>query len=254
VTGLYDGEHQAVRRAMLAVATPGDPCWRCGRPLGADPARIDLGHRDDGAGWAGLEHSRCNRQAGQRAGAARRRARRERSIRMVTEVALALEIAEDRAHTSIVAAGRLDEGDLVLLELARYLDGTDPTAAVLELRAERTVLVVVVDPHSHAATAIAPLEAARVAVTKPTSSDLVVAHGGFLDALAAGRVRHQGQAELTSAMRHLEQRRLGGATGPERRGAPTGVDVAPAVAAELSLWGLQNAPRPRKPFAMVEWR
>lgn len=88
-----------------------------------------------------------------------------------------------------------------------------------------------------------------MAVTKPTSSDLVVAHGGFLDALAAGRIRHQGQAELTAAVCHLEQRRLSGATAPERRGAP--VDVSPAVAAELSVWALENAPRPPKPFALV---
>jgi hypothetical protein len=158
---------------------------------------------------------------------------------MVAEVALALEISEDRQHCSVVAAGHLD-GDLVLLELARYLDGTDPVQAVLELRQQRTVTAVVVDPHSHAATCIRPLEAAGVQVTTPTSVDLVVAHGGFLDALAAGRIRHQGQAPLTSAMRHLEQRRLGGATAPERRGAL--VDVSPAVAAELAVWALLNEP------------
>jgi hypothetical protein len=236
---VYDGEHQAVRRALLAVHEPTDPCARCGRPLGPDPSRIDLGHRDDGPGWSGLEHARCNRQAGARLGNARRRACRERRIAMVAEVALALEISEDRQHCSVVAAGHLD-GDLVLLELARYLDGTDPVQAVLELRQQRTVTAVVVDPHSHAATCIRPLEAAGVQVTTPTSVDLVVAHGGFLDALAAGRIRHQGQAPLTSAMRHLEQRRLGGATAPERRGAL--VDVSPAVAAELAVWALLNEP------------
>jgi hypothetical protein len=161
-------------------------------------------------------------------------------VRMVTELALGIEISEDRQHTSIVGAGRL-EGDLVLVALLAYLDGTDPVAAVLEIRAERTVLQVVVDPHSNAATAIQPLEAAGVAVTRPTSSDLVVAHGLLLDALAAGRIRHQGQPELTAAARHLEQRRLGGSTAPERRGAP--VDVAPAVAAELAVWALETGPR-----------
>jgi hypothetical protein len=46
--------------------------------------------------------------------------------------------------------------------------------------------------------------------------------------------------ELTAAVRHLEQRRMGGATAPERRGAP--VDVAPAVAAELAAWALATSP------------
>lgn len=167
---------------------------------------------------------------------------------MVAEIALGIEVAEDRRHTSVVSAGCL-QGEMVLLDLLAYLDGTDPVEAVLEIRRLRSVLAVVVDPHSHAATCIRPLEAARVKVTQPSASDLVVAHGGFLDALAAGRVRHQGQAELTAAARHLEQRRLGGATAPERRGAP--VDVAPAVAAELALWALESASRRPRPMLVV---
>jgi hypothetical protein len=164
---------------------------------------------------------------------------------MVAECAIALEISEDRAHCSIVAAGHLPE-DLVLLELAAYLDSTDPVAAVLELREERTVLAVVVDPHSHATTTIGPLEEAGVKITRPSSVDLVTAHGNFLDLLAAGRIRHQGQAQLTAAARHLEQRRLGGSSAPERRGAL--VDVAPAVAAELACWALL---RPRIPLPAI---
>jgi hypothetical protein len=244
--GDYGGEHQAVRRAMLPYAV-GSRCWRCGQPiLPGQP--VDLGHTDDRSGYAGPEHARCNRQAGARLGNARRRQRRERMTAMVVEVALGIEISENRQHCSVVGAGRLP-GDLVLLDLLAYVDGTDPTAAVLAIGEQRTVLAVVVDPHSHAATAIGPLEAAGVTVTRPTSADLVVAHGSFLDALAAGRIRHQGQAELTTAVRHLEQRRLGGATAPDRRGAP--VDVAPAVAAELSVWGLVNAPPKRTPFALT---
>ena len=247
--GAYAGPHQAIRRALLAVYDPADPCARCGRPLGPDPSRLDLGHTDDRAGYSGLEHRRCNRSAGARLGNARRRTRRERIVAMITEVALALEIADDRRHTSVIAAGRLPDG-LVLLDLVAYLDGTDPTAVVLEHRERRSVLAVVVDAHSNAATAIRPLEAAGVEVTRPSSSDVAEAHGGFLDALAAGRVRHQGQAPLTTAMRHLAQRRLGEATAPERRGAS--VDVAPAVAAELALWGLLTAAPPIELWAA--WR
>jgi hypothetical protein len=239
VPGAYGGDHQALRRALLPVAV-GSRCWRCGLPIGPGQA-VDLGHTDDRTSWSGLEHARCNRAAGARLGNARRRQRRERMIAMVVEVALGIEISEDRQHCSIVAAGRLPT-DLVLLDLVAYLDGTDPVASVLALREQRTVVAVVVDPHSHAATAIGPLTDAGVDVTRPTSSDLVVAHGMLLDALAAGRVRHQGQAALTAAARHLSQRRLGGATAPERRGAP--VDVAPAVAAELAAWALLTTPAP----------
>jgi hypothetical protein len=236
--GAYSGPHQAIRRALLPDAY-GRPCPRCGQPMLPGQA-LDLGHTDDRAGYSGMEHALCNRRAGGQLGAARRRQQRERTTAMVNEVALALEISEDRRHTSVVAAGKLQDG-LVLLELAAYLDGTDPTDTVLTLRETREVLAVVIDPHSNAATCIRPLEAADVKVTKPTSGDLAEAHGGFLDALAAGRIRHRGQAELTAAMRALEQRRLGGASAPERRGAL--VDVAPAVAAELAVWGLLSDPK-----------
>jgi hypothetical protein len=241
VSGLYGGAHQATRRA-LAPYVPGSRCWRCGYPiLPGQP--WDLGHDDDNpAVYRGPEHARCSRAAGARKGNARRRARADRRI-IVAECAIALEISEDRSHTSIVAAGHLGD-DLVLVDLLRYLAGTDPVSAVLEIREQRTVLAVVVDPHSNAATTITPLESAGVTVTKPTSSDLVVAHGGFLDALAAGRIRHQGQPELTGAMRALEQRRLGGSTAPERRGAL--VDVGPAVASELAVWAVLTI-KPRLP-------
>jgi hypothetical protein len=209
----------------------------------------DLGHDDHNpAVYRGPEHARCSRRAGAIKGNTRRRERREEMIAMVTEVALALEISEDRQHCSIVAAGRL-QGDLVLVTLERYLDSTDPTAAVLELRTQRTVLAVVIDPHSNAATAIRPLTAAGVKVTRPSTGDVAEAHGNFLDALAAGRIRHRGQQELTAAMRHLEQRRLGGASAPERRGAL--VDVAPAIAAELACWGLQVAASRPRPMLVV---
>jgi hypothetical protein len=236
--GAYSGPHQAIRRALLPDAY-GRPCPRCGLPMLPGQA-LDLDHTDDRAGYLGCSHAKCNRAAGARKGNALRRARREEMITMVAEVAIALEISEDRQHTSIMAAGHLPD-DLVLLELVDYLDGTDPLAAVLALREERTVLTVAIDPHSHATTAIGPLEDAGVRITKPSSVDLVTAHGNFLDLLAAGRIRHQGQPHLTAAARHLEQRRLGGATAPERRGAL--VDVAPAVAAELAAWALLCAPK-----------
>jgi hypothetical protein len=232
--GAYAGPHQSIRRALLPDAY-GKPCPRCGLPMlpGQD---LDLGHTDDRAAYSGIEHARCNRQAGGRLGNARRR---ERSAPMLDQVAMALEISEDRQHTSIVTAGRLRDG-LVLVDLAAYLNGTDPTAAVQRLQKDQPLIAVVIDPHSHAATAIRPLEAAGVTVTRPSSGDIAEAHGLFLDQLAAGHLRHLGQPQLSAAMRHLEQRRLGGATAPERRGAL--VDVSPAVSSELAVWALLTSP------------
>jgi len=167
-------------------------------------------------------------------------------LRMINKIAIALEVSEDRQHCSIVAAGRLDE--TIVIELAAYLDGTDPVQAVQRIHSDRKVVATVVDPHSNAATTIALLKAAGVKVTEPSSTDLAVAHGHFIDGLRAGKIRHLGQERLTAAVRHLEQRRLGGASAPERRGAAT--DVSPAVAAELAVWGLEHAPKPVVPFVL----
>ena len=144
---------------MLPYAV-GSVCARCGRPiLPGQP--VDLDHTDDGVGYRGWAHRRCNRQAGGRLGRARQRARVERIKRMVTDVALGIEISEARDHVSICAAGYID-GGFILVELAAYLDGADPVAEVARLCGERTVHAVALDPRSPAATAVAPLEDAGV--------------------------------------------------------------------------------------------
>jgi hypothetical protein len=118
--------------------------------------------------------------------------------------------------------------------------GTDATSTVLRLPKTRTVQSVLIDPHSPGATLIKPLTDAEVTVTQPSTSHIAVAHGTFLDELAAGRLRHTGQPELGAAVRHGAQRPLGGATAWQRRGTP--VDVSPLSAATLAVWGLLYGP------------
>jgi hypothetical protein len=109
----------------------------------------DLDHSDDRAGYLGVAHARCNRAAGARKGSERRRqrqaARQKRISRMLTECALGVEIAEARDHVSVAAAGYID-GGFILVELAAYLDGTDPVPEVLRLQGERTVHAVALGP------------------------------------------------------------------------------------------------------------
>ena len=86
-------------------------------------------------------------------------------------------------------------------------------------------------------------------MTDPSPGDVAAAHGEFLDNAAAGELRHVPSPELDAAVRVGAERRLGGATAWDRRtGGP--VDVAPAVAAELAVWGLLNVPPPR-PLVLV---
>lgn len=243
MSGDYGGDHEAIRRANLPYAY-GTPCGRCGRPmLPGQP--LDLDHNDDRTGYRGFAHARCNRSAGGRLGAqrryARQRARRD-GVRktMLTEVVLGVEIAEDRRHTSIAAAGELPD-EMVLVDLLAYLDGTDAVPTLKQIAAERTVLAIVIDPHSPAATLIRAAKDAGLWLTEPNASDAVVAHGEFLDLLAAGRLRHAGRPELDAAVRHGAQRPLAGAVTWARRGFS--VDVAPLTAATLAVWGLRTVPR-----------
>src|SRR5262245_14658207 len=92
---------------------------------------IELDHSDDGPGYLGFSHARCNRQAGGRLGRARQieQARRKK---LMDEYCVGIEIAEDRRHTSAVVAGTV-EGDVVLVELRAYVDGPDATGVVLEM-------------------------------------------------------------------------------------------------------------------------
>ena len=61
------------------------------------------------------------------------------------DTVLGVEIAVTRLHTSIVAAGRLDDG-IVAVEVVAYLDGADTAQAVADVVAEREIRTVVVDP------------------------------------------------------------------------------------------------------------
>jgi hypothetical protein len=240
----YDYEHEQVRAALLAVYSPDDPCGRCGKPLGPDVSRIDAGHRDDGLGWQ-LEHARCNRQAGARYGNLLRRMQRSHVMDQLEQVVLSVEFSDDYRHASIAAAGWL-ENDLPLFELADYL----PAAAavverIVELHARWTVRATVVDPMGNAGALLRPLDEARrqgVKVVRVAAADVKAAHGGFVVRGQARTIRHVKRRELDLAMQHLSERRLGGVPVFDRRGAM--VDVAPAIAAELAVWGLESIRKP----------
>jgi hypothetical protein len=257
----YGGDHQALRKAAKPHAY-GTPCVRCGRVMRSGEA-IELDHRDNEPGYLGFSHARCNRQAGGRLGRTRQ-IEQQRRRRLMDEYTLGIDIAEDRRHTSVVAAGAV-EGDVVLVDLRFYVDGPDATTVVLELIEERKapasdewfpsrkVRAVAIDPHSPAATLIKPLTEplrnAGVKLLEPSTSDVVVAHGNFLDTLAAGRLRHAGQPKLTDAVRAGTQRPMGGAVGWARRGEQ--VDGSQLRAATLALWAWENRPPERQ--ILIAW-
>lgn len=249
----YGPDHRALRRALLPTAW-GTPCARCGRPMQYGEA-LDLDHRDDGPGYLGMSHRYCNSVAGARKGNRRRRearqARRER-VRMQTTVAvLAVEVAEDRSRTAIVAAKRVEGEEHPVIELVRLIDGTRAALAeTVEAAGDLPVGAVVIDPRGSASWLREPLvkelRGAKARLVEPSGNDLVVAHQEFGQELEERRLKVVRHPALDDAARAMQQRRLGGAFAPDRRVG----DVAPIVAAELALWGLLRLPE-RAPVFVV---
>jgi hypothetical protein len=159
------------------------------------------------------------------------------------EVALGVEIAIDRGHTSIVRAGRGRDGRIVV-ELAAYVPGTDHAGTVRDMVAsqgKREVLAVMLDPRSPAATLVEPLKELRVELTLADWHVLASAHGDFADQLKAGKLAIEPHPTLTAAAQHAMTRPLSGAEALERR--KPAVDTSPIVAAELATWAVLHIVR-----------
>jgi hypothetical protein len=127
---------------------------------------------------------------------------------------------------------------------------TGTVAEVLRLRAARTVRAMILDPRSGSSNLIKPLRDAKVRVVEPSPNDVAAAYGEFLDRVASGALRHVPSPELDAAIRAGTERRLSGATAWDRRTAGP-VDVAPAVAAELAVWGLLTVPPPPRVMLVI---
>jgi hypothetical protein len=245
----YRGRHEATRKVLLADAY-GCLCVLCGEPMLPGQA-LDLDHAPDGSGYRGMAHAKCNRADGGRRGGKRRWQRRRWRMDRIGTCVLAVEVAADRGHSSICSAGRLDDGR-VQVELVAYLDGTHTAPdRIVEFCARWTVVGVVVDPMGGATNMRRTLgEHPEIRLFTPDAAAVKVAHADFLDMAKARRLAVVKNDLLSAAMQHLSERQLGGQPVFDRRG--TLVDVAPAVAAELAVWGLLNAPKPQPFFAA--WR
>lgn len=152
---------------------------------------------------------------------------------MSGEVAFGAAISEDRKHGSIVAAGRGKSGK-ILVDLAPFYDHPRLLVARMGvLYTKHDPVAVVVNPKAQSGTLIRPLAEAGILVTEPSTQDVAVAHGEFLDLVNDGKLEHLDQLPLTNAVRAAQQRPLAGANAWDPK-AP--VDQAPLVAATLACW------------------
>jgi hypothetical protein len=163
-------------------------------------------------------------------------------------VALALDVSQDRGHTSIGAASRRPDGR-VHLELIDRRPGTDwAVPAVQRLTRLWNPVAVVVASRSPAASLIDDLTAAGITVSKdkanPQRGDLAVMYTGdvteacgqLADAIRQGTAVHLDQPPLTGALNSARTRRVGDAWTLDRTASP--VDVSPLCAVTWARWGL----------------
>ena len=167
---------------------------------------------------------------------------------MSGEIAFAVEISEDRKRAAVVAAGREQDGPRLVVDLVWYEHPRGAVARLAELDGKHEPVAVVVDPRSQAGTLIRPLGDAGVLVKEPSTAEVVVAHGEFLDLVNDGRLAHLDQPPLTSAVRAAQQRPLAGAQAWERR---VQVDQSPLVAATLACWAFLRWEELAQPGAWV---
>lgn len=153
----------------------------------------------------------------------------------MAECAFGVEISTDRQRCAVAKAYRAD--DRITVEIIYY----GPPAGAAEFLGERYAaddpVGTALDPKSQTATLIKPLTELGLPVTRLSAEDVAVAHGEFMDLVAARGLRHLGQEELTAAVRGAAQRPLAGARAWERR---VDADQAPLNAGTFAVWVLQR--------------
>src|SRR5436190_580596 len=146
--------------------------------------------------------------------------------------AIAVDVARDRSSASIAAAGWHD--DRVAVEVIDHRPGVGWIAtAVRNARQAHRGAVVLADSLV-AASIVAELTRARVAVTPVGATDHARACGTFLDRLTAGTLTHRGQPVLDDAVAGAARRPLGDGWLWARRLST--VDISPLVAVTLAAW------------------
>lgn len=166
------------------------------------------------------------------------------------QLALAVDVSKDRAHTSIGVASLREDGR-VHLELVDRRPGTDWAVPALRRLAAlwNPVAVAIGSTGTPAGSLIDDVQAAGITVPedkdKPhrghlvimRTNDFVEACGQMADAMTQGGARHRGnQHDLTAAVTGARSRRIGDAWAIDRTASLT--DASPFVAVILARWAL----------------
>jgi hypothetical protein len=156
-------------------------------------------------------------------------------------LAFGVDVAPDRATASIAAAGAGGPAGTVAVELVDRRPGTDwIRARLLELAGRWRPTGVAIDPASPAGSLVPELMAAQLPLTFCTGRAYGQACGALYDDVAAGRLRHRGQAPLDDAVIGARRRSLGDAWAWAR--SPDAADPSPLIAVTLARHAWATAP------------
>jgi hypothetical protein len=148
-----------------------------------------------------------------------------------------VEIAASRRVTWVALAGVPDTPGRVHVHVGEPLDGTAVTSQLVAMWEQLGLDGFALDPRSPTATLADPLKTEGMTVALADAAGVAKAHGMFADLLMSGRLRVTGHPAIDDAVRAAETRRLAGAAAIDRY-ADGGTEMAPLLAAELSVWAL----------------
>jgi hypothetical protein len=166
---------------------------------------------------------------------------RDPDSQLGAQVAFAVDVTPDRKRCSISAAGLRSDG-FMHVEVIDNRPGTDwAVDALVELRQSWRPIAIALDKSSPANSLIPALEKAGVAWSDCSGQQMTQACGGFFDDATEKRLRHLGQAHLSSALGAARQRPVGDAWAWHRRDL---TDISPLVSVTIARHAYLTADKP----------
>lgn len=162
------------------------------------------------------------------------------------DIAIAIDVTPARDHASIAIYSPRPDG-LGHIELIEHRSDVGWLVARLaELKERYGPVAIAIDVKGPAGSLLPDLAAAGIAepedperpargdLAVPLAADVAASTGQFLDAIAAGALRHTDQVQLSTAVAGAKTRPLGDAQAWARRTATA--DISPLVAVTLARW------------------
>jgi hypothetical protein len=173
-------------------------------------------------------------------------AEEDASSQIAVAPAFALDVAPNRSWAAIAVAGESESGYSHVEVTSRdgLVDSRAGTEWVVprlaELQTRFPTLRVVIGADSPAKALQPELERLGVGVDALTAGDVKAACGLFYDKAMAGKLRHVGQPELTSALRAARKHQEDGETAWKWGRKRSIGEITPLYAATLALWAAEQ--------------